>query len=66
MGDGIGWVGYKTTKTGAKNASVFNNSTLTNDGWYDNMIVHTVVVCPFVSTLSNMVILPQEAGSVKW
>ena len=39
---------------------------LTNADLWCRMKVHTVIVCPFMDSTSNMVILPQERAAVKW
>ena len=38
---------------------------LTKKEEYATMVLHTVIVCPFVAIIPNMVILSQEGTAVK-
>jgi len=53
------------TKNRGENASVFIFYSLTKGIQYDMMVIHTVIVCPFMGIRSNMVILPQMGAAVK-
>ena len=59
--DGAGEKSAKKRGTEPRNCGKYS---LTNQRGDDKMVVHTVVVCPFVAILPNMVILSQDMGGV--